>query len=97
MNAPVRGIDRRRILAPPIGGVLWPSFLTAGIATGIFFANIDPETLRVATFQQWQISRAAGYTIGFFMFWSVTLLSSTVTLLLTRPPLSGGSARGRGK
>lgn len=68
-----------------LGSVLWPSFLTAGVATAIFFANLDPEALRAATFPSWEISRMAGYTVGFFMFWAVTALSSAVTLLLLKP------------
>ncbi len=67
------------------GAVLWPSFVAAGIATGVFFANIDPETLRAATLPDWAISREAGYTIGFFMFWGVTSLSSVFTALLLDP------------
>jgi hypothetical protein len=57
-----------------LGSVLWPSFLTAGVATVAFFANVDPEGLRLA------------YTVGFFMFWAVTATSSFITLVLTEPP-----------
>jgi hypothetical protein len=86
VKAARQGRARRQPLAALLGSVLWPSFLTAGIATGIFFANVDPETLRMATFPHWEISRTVGYTVGFFMFWGVTALSSAVTLLLVRPP-----------
>ena len=74
------------------GAVLWPSFLIAGVATMIFFANIDPEELRASTFPQLQIDRKLGYTIGFFMFWGVTAWSSYLTLFLLRP--RGGADRG---
>lgn len=77
-----RGRWRLRLL----GAVLWPSFLTAGVATMVFFANIDPETLRSQTLPDWQISRQAGYTIGFFMFWAVTAASSLLSVFLFRTP-----------
>lgn len=68
-----------------LGAVLWPSFLVAAAATFVFFANIDPETLRSATFPSWEIGRRMGYTIGFFMFWGWAALSSALTLILYRP------------
>jgi len=74
------------------GAILWPSFLVAGIATMIFFANIDPEELRSATLPHFEISRKLGYTIGFFMFWGVTAWSSFLTVSLLSPP-NGRRAR----
>lgn len=68
-----------------LAAVLWPSFLAAAAATVVFFANIDPESLRAATFPEWEIGRRTGYTIGFFMFWAVTAFSSALTLILFRP------------
>lgn len=73
-----------------LGAVLWPSFLTAGVATMVFFANIDPLTLRAQTAPEWEITREGGYTIGFLMFWTVCIASSALTLLLFRPPGSDG-------
>ncbi|WP_290650171.1 hypothetical protein [Aquisalimonas sp.] len=66
-----------------LGGTLWPSFLTAAVASVVFFANIDPETLHMQTLPHWEFSRMAGYTIGFFMFWGVGLASSVMTFVLT--------------
>ncbi len=66
-----------------IGGTLWPSFLTAAAASVVFFAAIDPATLHMQTLPDWEISRMAGYTLGFFMFWGVGLASSLITFLLT--------------
>lgn len=68
------------------GAILWPSFLIAGLATGVFFANIDPEELRVATFPQLEISRELGYTLGFFMFWAVAGAASLLTNILLCTP-----------
>lgn len=47
--------------------VLWPSFLTAGIATILFFTAFDPQ-LMMALGGFEQVSRLGGYTIGFFYF-----------------------------
>lgn len=83
--APISDYDDRpgaRRLIRAFGIVLWPSFLTAGVATMVFFANIDPLTLRAQTLPDWEISREAGYTIGFFMFWFVCAGSSALTLFL---------------
>lgn len=71
---------RRRIHI--LGAVLWPAFLTAAAATMVFFANIDPATLRAQTLPNLPISREAGYAVGFFMFWAIGIASSALTLLL---------------
>ena len=71
-----------------LGSTLWPSFLAAAVASVVFFASIDPETLRMQTLPDWEMSRMAGYTIGFFMFWAVGLFASSLTYLL-----SGGGNR----
>ncbi|MDR9433521.1 MAG: hypothetical protein RI539_05630 [Spiribacter sp.] len=69
-----------------IGVCLWPAFLSAGVATMLFFSGIDPETLRLQTIPDWEISRTAGYSIGFLMFWAVAALSSAVSIFLAHPP-----------
>jgi hypothetical protein len=83
---------RRRIRV--LGAILWPSFLIAGVASMVFFASIDPETLRAQTLPGWDIERRTGYTIGFFMFWAVGAVSSALSLFLyrTAPRGSGDSA-----
>ncbi|KAB7628465.1 hypothetical protein F3N43_00355 [Alkalilimnicola sp. S0819] len=67
------------------GAILWPSFLVAGVATMVFFANLDPEDLRMATFPEWDLSRRQGYTLGFFMFWAAAAASSWLSALLLTP------------
>lgn len=57
--------------------VLWLSFLTAGIATGVFFSTIDPMELKYCVDFP-EVSRTAAYSIGFFLFW---LLSGGTSLL----------------
>jgi hypothetical protein len=68
------------------GAVLWPSFFAAGVACVVFFAVVDPEELAAITWPHLSISREAGYTIGFFMFWVCTFASSLFTVLLSSPP-----------
>jgi hypothetical protein len=68
------------------GAIAWPSFFAAGVATMVFFAIVDPVELAAMTWPRASISREAGYTIGFFMFWACTFSSSLFTALLCRPP-----------
>lgn len=75
-----------------LGAILWPSFITAAAATGLFFANIDPESLRAQTLPEWSISREAGYTIGFFMFWITGAVASTLGIFLYGAPAPRRSA-----
>ena len=72
-------------MAQRIGAILWPSFFAAGVATMVFFAFVDPLALRDMTFPHIEISRGLGYSIGFFMFWMATAVSSLFTWILLRP------------
>jgi len=72
--------------AARFGAVLWPSFFAAGVASAVFFAIVDPQELAAITWPHLTISREAGYTIGFFMFWACTFASSLFTVLLSSPP-----------
>ena len=95
--SPISDLDERprtRQRIRVLGAVLWPSFLVAIAATGIFFANIDPATLRAQTLPNWEISRQAGYTVGFLMFWAVCGASSALTLFLTSTPTPPPPPRG---
>ncbi len=56
----------------------------AGIATMVFFANVDPEVLSETTTVGWDISRQTGYAIGFFMFWLLTAGTAVLTTFLIR-------------
>ena len=64
--------------------VLWPSFLTAALAPVLFFALFDPKEL-AALRNLNEMSRLAGYTLGFFSFWLLTSLSSALTCYFRRP------------
>ena len=59
--------------------VLWPSFLTAVVATGLFFSAFEPDDLFPfnATLE---VSDLGIYTIGFFIFWLITAVSGIGTL-----------------
>ena len=72
-------------MAQRVGAILWPSFFAAGICTMVFFAFVDPLALRDLTFPALPLSREAGYTVGFFMFWIATAASSLFTWILLRP------------
>ncbi|MDL2354830.1 MAG: hypothetical protein QFF03_06200 [Pseudomonadota bacterium] len=64
--------------------VLWPSFLAAALAEGVFFSLFDPEEL--AHLGGAGLSAQAVYTIGFFLFWSLCALASMLTCYLIVVP-----------
>ncbi len=64
--------------------VFWPSFLTAGLATIFFFTAFDPQLMmQLAGYTE--ISRMAGYTVGFFLFWALTASTCALTCYFRRP------------
>lgn len=65
--------------------VLWPSFLVAGVAEGIFFTLIDPRELFFFG-EPVHFSKIATYSIGFFCFWGICAASSLLTWFLLRSP-----------
>ena len=65
--------------------IAWPAFLTAGILEVLVFATVDPQDLG------WfghalEFTRQGVYTVTFFIFWIVTMLSSGLTTLLSTSP-----------
>jgi len=62
--------------------IFWPSFLTAIIATGLFFSAFEPRDL-IPFNSDVEISDLGFYTIGFFFFWIINLLSGIGTLYFT--------------
>lgn len=71
-------------LVQRIVAVLWPSFLTAGLATALFFTAFDPLDL-VALIDYPDISRTGAYSIGFFLFWLLTSTTCALTCYFQRP------------
>jgi hypothetical protein len=65
--------------------VLWPSFLTAGIATALFFTVFNPEEISLCMGYQKPISNIGAYTIGFFLFWILTSSTCALTCYFQRP------------
>lgn len=64
--------------------ILWPSFITAGVATVLFFAAFDPNLLLADT-RFYGVSRLGAYTIGFFLFWLLTAVSCLLTCYFQKP------------
>jgi hypothetical protein len=66
--------------------VLWPSFATAIVATGIFFSAFNPRELIPFNLDidvSPDVSPLAAYSIGFFIFWLLAIVSSYGTLYFT--------------
>jgi len=64
--------------------ILWPSFLTSGVATILFFTAFDPQLI-VSVSGYGEITRTGGYTIGFFLFWLLTSISCLLTCYFQKP------------
>ena len=62
--------------------ILWPSFAVAIVATGLFFSAFHPRDL-VPFDLDIEVSPMAAYSIGFFLFWVLGILSSYGTLYFT--------------
>lgn len=59
-------------------GVMWLSFLMAGVATGAFFSLIDPYALAPCVpFPE--VGRMTAYSIGFLAFWALTASTGFLT------------------
>lgn len=61
--------------------VLWPSFLSAILAEGLFFSTFDPSDLMLAGGHT-ELPPLAAYTLGFFFFWSFAAIASMLSLYL---------------
>ncbi len=72
-------------LAQRLMWVIWPPFLVAGLAEGIFFTVFDPFDLHFFG-APLELSRSAIYTMGFFGFWGLGIASSALTVFLERSP-----------
>ena len=65
--------------------IAWPAFLVAGILEMLVFAMVDPRDLHWFG-QPVELSRQGVYTVAFFVFWGITMLSSGLTTLLSMSP-----------
>jgi len=69
--------------------ILWPSFITAGIATILFTTAFDPANL----FIDYDISRIGLYSICFFLFWLFGALTAAATCYFLKPCSAINKAR----
>jgi len=67
-----------------VATVVWISFLTAAVATMLFFAMFDPIDLLTLIEPELELGRQAGYAVGFFFFWIISAACSAVTAWLVR-------------
>ena len=61
---------------------LWPSFIVAIVATGLFFSAFNPKDLYPFDLD-FEVSTLGAYTVGFFSFWTLCAISSVVTIYFT--------------
>jgi hypothetical protein len=79
------GHDNDRPLWADAGLVSWTSFLAAGVASILFFAAVDPQLLRDAGPHIFDnLSREAGYALGFFFFWAVAASAAALSVYMVR-------------
>lgn len=65
--------------------IAWPAFLVAAVLEMMVFAVLDPESLTLfGETVNW--SRPAVYTVTFFIFWFMMMVSSALTSLLSVSP-----------
>lgn len=92
------GGDRQFLV--DVGLVSWCSFLAAGVASMLFFAAVDPQLLRDAGPQIFDnLSREAGYALGFFFFWALAAGAAALSVYMVRSAerRAGRSASPRGR
>jgi cytosine/uracil/thiamine/allantoin permease len=83
-NQPDQNESRDIPVIQRVIAIFWPSFLTAGVATGLFFTVFDPLDLAALTDYP-DISRTGAYSIGFFLFWLLTSTTCALTCYFERP------------
>lgn len=76
--------EKKIPMVQQVVSVLWPSFLTAGVATTLFFTAFDPQLIMAVSGYS-EISRLGGYSMGFFIFWLLTSSSCALTCYFRRP------------
>ncbi|MDR3066050.1 MAG: hypothetical protein LBV05_11165 [Comamonas sp.] len=63
--------------------IVWPAFLAAAIMEMVVFAFVDPLDMRWLG-ASLDGSRNAVYTVAFFVFWAVSVISGMMTVMLGR-------------
>ncbi len=80
MNNNKPAIQARRLPRATMA-VLWPSFLMACVTSGLLFSLVDPMEL-ILLDNKIQLSALGIYTLGFFLFWFLGGIASSLTALL---------------
>jgi hypothetical protein len=75
---------RQRPLVQRVINILWPSFLTAGVANILLFTWIDPEQVVMCLYDAPVVSRMEAYSLGFFALWILTAVASALTCYFNR-------------
>ena len=65
--------------------IVWPAFLVAGLIEAVVFALVDPNDMQWLG-QSLTLSRQGVYTVLFFIFWGLCMVSSSLTTLLSMSP-----------
>jgi hypothetical protein len=83
-SQPLTG-NEKNMLAKRLMWIVWPAFLVAGLMEMLVFAMVDPQDLH------WfghplAMSREGVYTLAFFAFWLLAMISSALTALLAMSP-----------
>ncbi|MDH3614983.1 MAG: hypothetical protein OEQ90_00775 [Gammaproteobacteria bacterium] len=84
INEEYRGAQQWSRNKQAVFTVVWISFLSAAIATMVFFAIFDPVELSHVFYEEGEISRDSGYATGFFFFWVLCAICSGLTAFLVR-------------
>ncbi len=64
--------------------IAWSSFLPAAVVSVLFFAAFDPAELAVIATFPMEISRMAGYALGFLFFWLLAASAAWMATFLLR-------------
>jgi len=81
----MNGAPPQRQLLLDAAIVMWTSFLSGGLASLLFFAAVDPLLLRDAGPRLFDnLTREAGYALGFFFFWTMAAIASALSVYMIR-------------
>ena len=65
--------------------IAWPAFLCACLIELVVFALVDPQDMHWSG-QPLGLSRQGVYTVGFFVFWAISMGGGVLTTLLGMSP-----------
>jgi hypothetical protein len=68
--------------------IIWPSFLVAGVFTGVLFAFVDPYVLMYEVGVD-STSRLTGYSLAFLYFWVAGMVAAFFAMYILCTPEPG--------